>query len=70
MAITKAKKVDLIKHYADEANQSKSVVILKQFGIPVNQMNELRKELARCGSTLVVIRKKLFLRSLESTDLS
>lgn len=70
MAITKAQKVELIKQYADEINQSKSVAILKQFGIPVNTMNAIRKDLARCGSTIVVIKKKLFLKSLEQSDLS
>ncbi|HMT00741.1 MAG TPA: 50S ribosomal protein L10 [Candidatus Absconditabacterales bacterium] len=69
MAITKAKKVDLIANYKDDLNASKNVVILKQFGIPVNTMNAIRKEVKATGSKITVVRKKLLHKTVSQTDL-
>lgn len=65
MAISKDKKKELVQGYESDLSSAVNVVILKQSGIPVNESNGLRIELAPLGGKLNVIRKRLFLRSLE-----
>lgn len=75
MAITKAKKTDLIAQYAADLAVAKNVVLVKQSGVSVNDSNTLRMDLETAGGKLNVIRKRLFLRSLaeagmEAVDLA
>ncbi len=69
MAITKQKKHDLVAEYAKEIAKAKNVVIVKQSGLSVNDGNELRKNLATANGKFSIVRKRLFLRSIEQAGL-
>ncbi len=66
MAISKDKKKELVQGYGNDLSSAANVVILKQSGIPVIESSSLRMNVLNVGGKLNVIRKRLFLRSLES----
>lgn len=66
MAISKKQKKELVQGYEGDLSSAVNVVILKQSGIPVNESNALRMSLAEMGGKLNIVRKRLFLRSLEA----
>lgn len=65
MAISKDQKKKLVQAYKKDLLSAINVIILKQSGIPVNESNGLRITLDSVGGKLNVVRKRLFLRSLE-----
>lgn len=69
MALTKAAKKDLAQAYQESFADAKTVIVVKQSGVPVNAMSEIRKELARDNGTYTVVKKRVFLKSLEGTQL-
>lgn len=69
MALTKAAKRDLAKTYQTYLADAKNVVVLKQKGVPVNAMTQVRKSLASENGMYKVVKKRVFLKSLEGTDL-
>lgn len=69
MAITKQQKRDLVTEYAKDLAGAKNVVIVKQSGIWVNDGSTLRKNLSDVSGKLSIVRKRLFLRSLEEAGL-
>jgi len=69
MAITKQQKSTLISSYGDDLAQAKNVVLVKQSGVNVNDSNALRMSIAEAGGKLNVVRKRLFIRSLEKAGL-
>ncbi len=69
MAITKAKKVDLIKQYIEDLKDAKTTVIVKQTGISVSTATRVRKDVLTNEGKLNVVRKRLFLRALKDAGL-
>ncbi len=69
MAITRQKKEALVAAYASDLASAKNVVLIKQSGIPVNDSNNLRMWLEDVGGKFNVVRKRLFLKSLENSGL-
>jgi len=64
MALTKAAKKDLAKAYQESFADAKTIIVVKQSGVPVNAMSEMRKELARDNGTYKVVKKRVFLKSI------
>lgn len=69
MAITKAKKVDLVKQYVHDLQDAKNAVIVRQSAIPVSTASKIRKEVSIQDGKLNVVRKRLFLRALKEAGL-
>ena len=69
MAITRQQKETLVSSYAGDLAAAKNVVLIKQSGIPVNDSNVLRMSLEDAGGKINVVRKRLFLKSLENSGL-
>jgi large subunit ribosomal protein L10 len=69
MAITKQQKVALVSQYANDLGDAKNVVLIKQSGVSVNDSNTLRMSLTDVWGKFNVIRKRLFLKSLENSGL-
>lgn len=65
MAITKEKKIELIKSYVEDLKSSNNVVIVQQNAVPVNAANNLRKDMSGTDGKFSVIRKRLFLRAVK-----
>lgn len=69
MAITKTKKVDLIKQYVQDLKDAKNTVIVKQTGISVSTATKVRKDVLSQDGKLNVVRKRLFLRALKEAGM-
>ncbi|MEI8092133.1 MAG: 50S ribosomal protein L10 [bacterium] len=69
MAITKVKKVELIKQYIQNLTDAKSIVMVKQNAIPVSTATKVRKDVTAQDGTLNVVRKRLFLRAMKDAGL-
>lgn len=69
MALTKAAKKDLAQAYKESFADAKTIIVVKQQGVPVNAMSDVRKELGRDNGTYKVVKKRVFLKALENTDL-
>ncbi len=65
MAITKAIKAKLVNDYKKNVEWEKNVVVLKQFAIPVNEINKVRIELAKVGCKINVVKKRIFLNQMK-----
>ena len=68
MAISKDKKKELIEQYQEDLKNANSVIILQQSAIPVRASTDIRKGVVSWNDKMNVIRKRLFLKALESTD--
>lgn len=64
MAISRTKKEQLVNTYTDLLNNSVNAVILSQVWLPVNEVNNLRKSLKKSGWQLMIVKKRLLLKSL------
>jgi len=69
MAITKAKKVDLIKQYIQDLKDAKNTVIVRKTGTSVSTETKVRKDVLTNDGKLNVVRKRLFLRALKEAGL-
>lgn len=65
MAITKEKKINLIKEYVKDLQEAKNLVIIRQSGLAVSTDMEVRKDVRNESGKFNVIRKRLFLRALK-----
>ncbi len=65
MAITKAKKVDIIKQYIQDLQWASNAIIVRQTAIPVTTANKVRKDVSTQDGKLNIVRKRLFLRALK-----
>ena len=45
MALTKQDKIKLASQYQSHFDEAKNIVIIRQIGVPVNEMNYIRKDL-------------------------
>lgn len=60
MAITKAIKAKLMDDYKRNEEWAINIVALKQFAIPVNEINKVRIELAKVDCKINVVKKRIF----------
>jgi len=65
MAITKAKKVEILKKIEDGLEKAESLVFVKFKGLPVKDTTEFRKKLREAGVTYYVAKKTLMKRVLD-----
>ncbi len=70
MAITKAKKVELVQDFSQKVAQAKSVVFVKTKGLTVNDSNELRKKLTEEKIGMTVTKKTLLKRVLNAQQIA
>lgn len=63
MALTKDQKAKLIEVYQGKIDQASNVVLLEQKGVPVNEVNEIRKLMSSTGWQMLIAKKRLFLQS-------
>ena len=67
MALLKAQKEALGKTYVDALQKSRNVTVLSFDKIPVNEINQLRMDVADAQATLQVVKKRVFLKTLPDT---
>lgn len=65
MAISKEKKVNLVKEYVQDLQDAKNLIIIKQSGLPVSVDTDVRRDIRDESGKFNVIRKRLFLRALK-----
>ncbi len=65
MAISRKKKEELVWTYGDVVWTAVNAMIISQVGLPVNEVNNLRKQLKKAGGQLMIVKKRLLLKSLE-----
>lgn len=70
MAITKAKKQEIIAHVADILNSSKSVTFVNFHKVSVLDMTDVRKQLRSQGVGFYVAKKTLMKLALEKAGIS
>ena len=63
MVLTRQQKTQKKDTYKQELEKAVNVVLLRQKWVPVNEVNEIKKGLARIGSKAMVARKRLLLQS-------
>jgi len=68
MALTKKQKLQLAEQYKDYLAKAKNVVVVKQSWVPVNDMTVIRKWLFGVDGMYKVVKKRVFLKAIESTD--
>jgi ribosomal protein L10 len=68
MAISKNQKQLLIEEYKALLDGSHHVFLIKQSGIDVNTSSVLRKQLVSVGAKMMVVRKRLLLRSAATSS--
>ncbi len=61
MALTRKQKEELVKNYETDIKSYKNIVLLKQYWISVNEINDLRTYVYNNGWKLCVIKKRIFL---------
>lgn len=69
MAITKAKKQQLVADYAEKLGRSQAVILANHQGLNVSQLSELRHRLRGVGTGCQVIKNTLFHLALEEAEL-
>lgn len=69
MALTKAKKAELIDSYTNALKGAKSAVYVKFKGLPVGQTMELRNKLFEEGTHYTVVKKTLWSRAAEAVGI-
>ena len=65
MAISRTKKEQLVGLYGEILDTAINAVVISQVGLPVNEVNKLRKSLKKTGGQLMIVKKRLLLKSLE-----
>lgn len=68
MALTKDKKNEVVREIADLLSTSKMTVIAKYEGTPVKAMQTLRRSGRDNGTTLKVVKNRLVIKAIESTE--
>jgi len=68
MALTKDKKDIIVKELVDLLTDSKMTVVAKYEGTTVKAMQELRRNAEANGTVIKVVKNRLVIKALESTD--
>ncbi len=69
MAVTKAKKADVLKKLEEKFSRAKAVYFSDYRGIPVKKLGALRKKLREAGVDYVVAKKTLYKIALKKNNL-
>jgi large subunit ribosomal protein L10 len=69
MAITKAKKEEILKELKDKVSRQKSIVLIGIAGIKVKDLSVLRQQLKENGSELKVVKKTLAQKALKDQNM-
>lgn len=64
MAITREKKVEILKRLKDEVVKAKTIVLVNFHGLPVAEANNLRRSLKEQATKLFVAKKTLVTKAL------
>lgn len=67
MPLSKKAKTELVELYQKKLGDAQNVIVLKQTNITVNDINDLRIQTEEQSSQFNVVKKKVFLKSLEET---
>lgn len=70
MALSKAKKIQIVDEIKQHFSESKMTVFANYRGTPVKALQTLRKMAKKEGSTLKVIKNRLVLQAIKSGDLN
>jgi large subunit ribosomal protein L10 len=68
MALTKDKKHEIVKEVADLLKESKMTVVAKYKGTGVKAMQQLRRDARDNGTKVKVVKNRLVMQALKSTD--
>ncbi|HEX5456720.1 MAG TPA: 50S ribosomal protein L10 [Candidatus Saccharimonadales bacterium] len=68
MALTKAKKEEIVSEVSELLNSSKLTVIANYQGSGVKQLQELRRDARANGTKVKVIKNRLVIKALKSSD--
>lgn len=66
MAISRTKKEQLVVLYNDVIHWAVNAIVLSQVWVPVNELNNLRMSLKKNGGQLMIVKKRLLLKSLDN----
>lgn len=66
MTLVRKDKEKLLEKYSLDLKWAKNIVVLKQFAIPVNNINAIRIEIAQEWWKLSVVKKRLFLNVIKN----
>ncbi len=69
MAISRAKKEELVKEYVDHLNNSEAIIVTDYRGLTVTEMQELRAEIRKAEGGFVIVKNTLARRALEDAGL-
>ncbi len=68
MALTKHKKNEVVSELSDLLTSSKMTVVVAYQGTPVKALQSLRRDGRENGTTMKVIKNRLFVKALQSSD--
>lgn len=67
MTLVRKDKEKLMKKYKETLKGAKNIVVLKQFGLPVNQINSVRMDIEETKWKLLVVKKRIFLNVVKES---
>lgn len=69
MAISRAKKEELVQQYVDQLKSSEAIIVTDYRGLTVPQLQQLRSKIRESEGSFAIIKNTLFKRALEEADL-
>jgi large subunit ribosomal protein L10 len=69
LAISKEKKQELVKSYAEELSRSQAAILTDYRGLPVAELNQLRNKMREVGSGYHVVKNRLVKLALREAGL-
>jgi large subunit ribosomal protein L10 len=68
MALTKAKKQDVVKEVTDLLGSSKMIVVAKYEGTGVKALQTLRRDAKQSGTKVKIVKNRLVIQALKATE--
>lgn len=68
MALTKAKKNEVVSEVADLLNNSRMTVVAAYQGTPVKAMQELRRQASDNGTSVKVVKNRLVIKAIQNNE--
>jgi len=68
MALSKAKKVEVVAEVSQLLSTSKLTVLAKYSGTSVKALQELRRQAQENGTTISVVKNRLMIKALQAND--
>ncbi len=69
MAISRAKKEELVQQYLDQLKNSEAIIVSEYRGLTVTQLEQLRQKIREADGSFAVVKNTLLKRALEEADL-